>query len=103
MTGISPMAFRENNTITSVTIPGSVQQIGICAFLRCMSLSEVRLSDGLLEIGYSAFSGCPLRSISLPDSLLYVGESAFSGCTLLTSVRLPATAQVEYDSFYSTP
>ncbi len=40
------------------------------------------------SIGYSAFSGCKIKSITIPNSVTSIGDSAFSGCTSLTSIEV---------------
>lgn len=43
------------------------------------TITQVILSNSVLEIGDEAFSGCTeLRAINIPDSVVYIGELAFS-------------------------
>ncbi|WP_217901171.1 leucine-rich repeat protein [Metamycoplasma hominis] len=44
--------------IKSITIPGSVKEIGERAFSDCTNLEELILNEGLEKIGESAFFGC---------------------------------------------
>ncbi|WP_049385222.1 leucine-rich repeat protein, partial [Metamycoplasma hominis] len=44
--------------IKSITIPGSVKEIGERAFSDCTNLEELILNEGLEKIGDSAFSSC---------------------------------------------
>jgi hypothetical protein len=78
--------------ITSVTIPSTVEKIGMEAFCYCTSLSTVRLTKGLKEIGYAAFYGCKsIPSIMLPDGLETIDFEAFFWCDALTSITIPAS------------
>ena len=87
---IGASAFKGNQNLTRVEIPGSVEEIGINAFANCTNLSTVVLGDGVEELGWASFSGCTsLTSISLPDSVTLIRIEAFSGCTSLTSIELP--------------
>src|SRR4051812_24261868 len=89
VTSIGISAF-EYKTFTSITIPGSVTNLGDNAFRNCGSLSNVFLSDGLARIGNGAFSFCPkLVQLAIPNSVTFVGDSAFSA-TALTNIVVPA-------------
>lgn len=55
-----------------------VEEIQEGAFCGCLSLSCIKLSDVLTEIGNDAFMGCHfLKEIMLPNSLEHIGEMAF--------------------------
>ena len=49
-------AFRNCNSITSVTIPGSIVLIGDDAFNGCLYLREIHIKDGVQNIGHKAFA-----------------------------------------------
>lgn len=69
------------------TIEGKqVTRIGESVF-NYRSLTSVTLPDGLTEIGKSAFRNCEyLVSVTMPDSITLVEEKAFDLCRNLTSV-----------------
>ncbi len=79
---IASSAFAESG-ITSITIPESVDKIGVAAFADCKSLVSVYFGEGsnIQNIyGYS-FYGCDsLEEISLPDTIKTIGEYAFANC-----------------------
>ncbi|QKX39421.1 leucine-rich repeat domain-containing protein [Metamycoplasma hominis] len=77
-----------NPKIESITIPGSVKEIGAGAFSDCANLKKVILNEGLEKIGACAFSYTNIESITIPDTVKEIGESAFSGCTNLKEVIL---------------
>ena len=84
VTSIGASAFKDNTSITSISIPNTVTSIGDSAFSGCSSLAAVSLGTGVKTIGASCFVGCTsLTGISLPNSLTTIGLYAFEGCTSL--------------------
>ena len=66
-----------------------VYSIGRQAFAHCRYLTEVVMSDSLLEIGDQSFYGCTaLREVTLPKALRVIYPFAFRGCTSLNVVRV---------------
>ena len=84
---ISEMAFDGCSSLSSISIPNSVTNIGRYAFRGCNGLSSVTIGDGVTSIGNGTFSGCSgLTSITIPNSVTSIGSSAFSDCSGLTSI-----------------
>ncbi len=89
VTSINYNAFYQCNSLTSVTIPGTVKVIKINAFGLCKNLESVVLSDGIAEIRDDAFNGCiSLKSVTIPGTVKDVGNSAFFNCISLSSVTI---------------
>jgi len=60
------------------------------AFAGCVQLERVALSQGLKEIGYSAFERCvQLKAIDLPDGFVLLDRMAFLDCAQLAEIRFP--------------
>ncbi|MBE6563105.1 MAG: hypothetical protein E7660_05155 [Ruminococcaceae bacterium] len=86
---IQGYAFRECNSLTSVTVPETVKLIGTSAFHDCENIIYVHLSEGLETIELYAFSGCrSLVSIDIPSTVTKLGAIAFGGCESLTRVNI---------------
>ena len=87
---IGNKAFYDNDTITDVTIPGSVKTIGANAFSNCTYLKTVVMAEGVTSIGNNAFDFCQrLTSVTIPNSVTKIGACAFITCTSLANVVIP--------------
>ena len=73
-------AFADCTSLTSISIPDSVESIGNDAFYGCTSLTNISIPDSVENIGRYAFFDCKsLTSISIPDSVENIGRYAFYG------------------------
>lgn len=87
---IGERAFNGCTNLTEIAIPNGITVIQDETFNACRLLAKITLPEGLTDIGKGAFSGCAaLESIALPESLKSIGKSAFSGCSSLKEVVLP--------------
>lgn len=74
-----------SNGIGVITFDGPVTTIGNSAFYNA-SLSSVTIPNSVVNIGQYAFSGCSrLTSVDMPNSVVSIGEYAFAGCSKLRS------------------
>ena len=86
---IGVSAFYHNEMLESIVIPSGVTQIGICAFSGCSCLDNIVLPEGLTTIEDAAFSDCSsLTSVTIPNSVTSIVGYAFSRCRGLTSVTI---------------
>ncbi len=75
-------------SLQSVTIPGSVKEIGERAFYACNQLVKVEMKEGVEAVGRNSFAQCTsLAEISIPTSLHTFGAYAFWYTPWLVSVR----------------
>ena len=89
---IGNQAFDGCSSLTSLTLPSSVTEIGWYAFYGCSGLTSLTLPSSVSSIGSFAFSGCSgLTSLTLPSCVTSIGESAFRGCSSLASLTLPSS------------
>ena len=118
-----------SSSISTVTIPATVTEIGDNAFEYCYVLGNVTFETNsqLTSIGDYAFSGCEaLTEIEIPASvteieygafeycyvlgnvtfeansqLTSIGDYAFHHCLALTEIEIPASVtEIEYGPFY---
>jgi hypothetical protein len=81
---IDQYAFRSCNTLTSVTVPGSLGTIEGYAFDSCVHLRSFTLSGDATIIGSHAFASCPsLEYVTISGGLTLIEANAFDSCTYL--------------------
>lgn len=85
ITSIGSYAFN-GASVSSVTIPSSVQKIDSYAFYSCYYLTELQFDYGscCTEIETGAFYSTSINSVSLPSSVRTLGNQAFtSDCEVI--------------------
>lgn len=98
---IASSAFAENETLTSVVIPGSVKIIGEKAFVNCTNIASITLCDGVEILDEGCFFNCKsLLSIEIPESVTTIEASAFYSCSALEELFIPGNVtRIESKSF----
>lgn len=86
VTSIGDWAFEGSDRLQSVVIEGDVTEIPEGCFIYISSLTSVTLPTSVQKIGADAFNQCKIASLTLPASLEVIGARAFSnnGITQLT-------------------
>ena len=86
-------AFYNCTSMESVTIPNSIEYIGLGAFSGCTNLKNIDIrtsGNNIIRICDSAFNGCTsLKSIVIPGNVEFLwvaGGCTFGGCTSLKNV-----------------
>lgn len=78
-----------DRSLTDVTIPEGLKQIGAHAFSYCTLLKSAKVPNGVRVIGGWAFQYCTsLSAVELPDSVEYISFYAFQGCKSLLTLNL---------------
>jgi len=126
---IDDYAFKDNNHITVVEIPNTIQYIGKGAFYNCSNLfavygledcfelrtiedetffkcewlRRITLPKNLEAIGDCAFKACfRLQKLLIPKSISLIGEEAFSNCKSIKDIKIPqGVTRIENETFLS--
>ena len=86
----------------SITISGSVADIGAGAFYNCYSMTSLVIGNGVATIGDEAFSNCGwLTSIIIPNSVTGIGARAFYDCESLTNMVIGDSVAVIGDEAFN--
>lgn len=106
LTQITEIPFRafERCALSSVELPENISRVEQDAFwanyictglgdygdeIRTYTIQDIKLNEGLIEIGSDAFCGAVITSLTLPNSLTTIGQDAFSGCYQLAEITWP--------------
>ena len=100
LTTIGSRAFAYTFALKNIEIPGSVSKIESSVFYNS-GLESITLPEGIISIGWEAFSGCKkLTEITLPESLTTIANRAFYRCNNLNEIILPAgVSTIQYHAF----
>ena len=92
VTKIADNAFKNNKTVTKVTVGSNIKTIGKNAFYKCTKLKTVKIGKNVTTIGSNAFKGCTsLTSVTLPSKATKIGANAFNGCKKLKTIKITST------------
>ena len=81
-------AFREDNHLTSIKLPPSLEVIESSAFLRTRQLAAMELPESLTTIEEAGLRGCGFTAVEIPQGVTAIGEHALYDCRNLTSVTV---------------
>lgn len=85
ITGIAPGLFKNNTSITGISLGNFVNEIPNSAFEGCTALKEI-VCPNVISIGTNAFKGCSsLSEFSLPNEIEFIGNGAFDGIPAIKS------------------
>ena len=92
VTKIADNAFKNNKTITKVTVGSNIKTIGKNAFSGATKLKTVSVGKNVTEVGANAFKGCSsLTSVTLGSKATKIGANAFNGCKKLKTIKITST------------
>ncbi len=90
---------------SDVRIPEGVTNIGNSAFSVNQSLKSATIPKGVTDIGdYAFYLRQNLLHSSIPDSVTSIGKNAFDACSSLTSAMIPGSVtKIGKWAFYDCP
>ena len=96
-------AFANCTTLTNITIPDSITNIGSFAFVACINLTNVNVPNTVTTIEDGTFNGClSLASFIIPNSITNIGIGAFAICSSLKGVIIPTNVNsIGFQAFYA--
>ena len=90
------------SSLTEVSLPSTITEIGEGAFSSCRALTEIVLPESVSAIRNEAFSSCAqLHSITFPETMISIGRMAFFNCGNLTEALLPLGMTTLSESLFS--
>ena len=98
---IDKYAFRSSIYLTEIVLNEGLKKIGACAFYNCESLTTTTIPSSVDDIGPMAFDSSPLTSLTFaPDRKkpLIIEPMAFEDCTA-ESLYLPGLVKVQDCNF----
>lgn len=86
------------NERTYFELPETVVKIDAMAFGSAIYLEEIKLNEGLKEIGDYAFGYTNISNIEFPSTLETIGEGAFTMCPMLEEITIPESVNYIADN-----
>ena len=103
LTTIGNSAFKNCDSLITLSIPSSVTSIGTGLFENCDVLVGVTFPSTLETLPKNTFKGCKgLTSFTVPTNMTEIGESAFENSAVATVKWNKALATLGVDAFKAT-
>lgn len=85
--------------IRKIVIEDGITQIGDFAFFAFIQASSVQIAETVNTIGYGAFMGSGIETLTTPSSLQIISTQAFELCTYLTIVDVKSACTIGQRAF----
>lgn len=96
-------SFSGCSSVTSVSLPNSLNELGAGCFFLCLKLETINLPSSIHTFKESAFYYCSsLTTITIPEGVTELTASnLFDQCNSLTSITLPSTLKKLGGDYFS--
>jgi hypothetical protein len=91
VTSIKASLFRNNTTLTAVSLGKNLLEIGNSAFLGCTKITSVEL-DGDIMVQTDAFKNCTALKTIVIGANVTVANNVFDGCSQVTTLTYDGTS-----------
>ena len=99
LTHIGDRAF-EDSRFNQITLPETLEYLGAAAFRYNQNLESVTVPGTVKRIEANTFEHCPLETVILREGVEEIGEAAFAMCTKLAEISFPSTLRkIEKNAF----
>ncbi len=89
VTGVDEMAFANNTSLTSLSLPETIKSFGQGAFTNCTAMTAVNIPSQITDIPSACFAQCKkMAKFELPAGVKTVGTLAFANCAKATTITL---------------
>lgn len=96
-------AFEECGSLSSITMPSSINFIDSRVFSDCCRLSSVTIPNSVEGIYDGAFVDCvSLTNIAIPNSVIEIYQSVFQRCYSLATITMPGDTGNNHGSLFSS-
>ena len=92
ITRIPREAFYQCKALTGITIPDTVESIGMLAFEGCTGLTEVVIPSSVTTLEYNSFRYCnQITSITLNEGLEFIDSGALQTNSYIKNITIPGS------------
>lgn len=99
-------AFQDCISLKEINLPEGLLELGECTFENCSSLKSITIPNTINYIRSGTFFKSGLESIYIPEDILSIGCCAFQWCYNLKTITIPVTSKITsigYQAFDGTP
>ena len=100
LTSLPGWTFGNCTSLTNISLPASLTEIGERAFLNS-GLTSIDIPETVTTIGRYAFEGTALTVVRIPNSVTTMQERVFQNCKQLTAAYMGRNMDYTQDSYFS--
>jgi len=98
---IGNYAFKDCINLKTISMPNTVEELGVGVFANCSSLKNVQLSNRIKILPSQIFANCTaLMEIDIPEGIKEMQGFMFQGARALTKISLPISLEIIADDCF---